>query len=149
MIRWQCVWEANTSPCLVILQTTMPSPLPLATFCLTGPTITKVWKRAPLALGVWTFEMRFGNVVVLLKPECGNSITLCSDNLSEKPYFNHNDFTVHWDVPERKTLLEGWVKIYDVKMFNTKMAGGPPRLCRNQKSLLDSYKLASRLLLAG
>ena len=29
---------------------------------------------------------------------------------------------------------EGWVKIYNVKMVKTEMAGGPPKICRNQKS---------------
>ena len=42
---------------------------------------------------------------------------------------------------------EGWVKIYNVKMVNTEMARGPPKHCRNQKILLDSFKLTPRLML--
>ena len=29
------------------------------------------------------------------------------------------------------------------------MAGGPPKLCRNKKNLLDSFKLTSRLMIGG
>ena len=57
MRRWQCVYEANTSPSLVILQTTMHSPLPLETFCLTGPTITKVCNRVPLGGFKWPWDL--------------------------------------------------------------------------------------------
>ena len=57
MRRWQCVYEANTSLSLVILQTTMHSPLPLETFCLTGPTITKVCNRVPLGGFKWPWDL--------------------------------------------------------------------------------------------
>lgn len=57
MRRWQCVYEANTSLSLVILQTTMHSLLPLETFCLTGPTITKVCNRVPLGGFKWPWDL--------------------------------------------------------------------------------------------
>ena len=40
------------------------------------------------------------------------------------------------------------MKIYNVKMVKTEMAGGPSKLCRN-KNLSDSFKLTPRPMLGG
>ena len=46
-------------------------------------------------------------------------------------------------------LREGRVKTYNVKMLKTELARGTPKLCRNQKSFFDTFKLTPRLMRGG